>query len=364
MRKHSSIFVAVILGTRPEIIKLSPIIRELKRRNIRFFILHTNQHYSRQMDAIFLHELELPKAKYNLGINADNHGRMVGEMLMKIEDILMTEKPSHVIVQGDTNTTLAGALAASKIGITVLHIEAGLRSYDRTMPEELNRVAADHFADLLFCPTERQAMIAIDREGIDKNTVFVTGNTIVDSLYQNQKIAKRHAAYKHYRKENYFLVTMHRPSNVDDENMLRNRMATLEAIADKFETPIYFPIHPRTAKQIERFHITFNAAAIIVMQPVGYLEMLTMMQHAKLILTDSGGLQEEACILHVPCVTLRDNTERPETVEVGANIITGNDQKKVLRAVNKMLKAKRNWYNPFGDGKSSQRICRVLIMKS
>jgi UDP-N-acetylglucosamine 2-epimerase (non-hydrolysing) len=351
--------IAIVLGTRPEIIKLSPIVRECQKRNLDFFILHTNQHFSANMDQVFFDELELPQPKYNLNIQESLHGKMTGRMLIGIEEVLLQEKPDWVLVQGDTNTVLAGGFAAAKLQIKVGHVEAGLRSYDRTMPEELNRIVTDHLSDALFSPTQKQADI-LKNEGIDQKKIFVTGNTIVDAVFQNREIVKKHSEYDHYKDERYALLTMHRPSNVDDKETLQRIIDALTQASIENDLPIYFPIHPRTRKNLESFGIQFNETQIKLMDPVGYLEMLALEQNAKVILTDSGGLQEEACILGVPCVTLRENTERPETVEVGASVLAGSDSEKIKLELSDSLRNSHSWLNPFGGGNSALNIVSVL----
>jgi len=355
----NSMKYAVILGTRPEIIKLSPIVRECQKRDQDFFIIHTNQHFSANMDQVFFDELELPQPKYNLNIQESFHGKMTGRMLEGIEAVLIEEKRDWVMVQGDTNTVLAGGLAAAKLGIKVAHVEAGLRSYDRTMPEELNRVVTDHLSDALFAPTQKQADILLG-EGIDQAKIKVTGNTIVDAVYQNREIAKKHQEYEHYQDERYALLTMHRPANVDDKETLERIISALTQASLDSNLPIYFPIHPRTRKSIEKFGIQLDEDVFKLMEPVGYLEMLVLEQKAKVILTESRGLQEEACILGVPCVTLRDNTERPETVEVGASVLVGSTPDKILSAIFQSLEPHQSWPNPFGEGSSSAKILTIL----
>jgi len=349
--------IAIIFGTRPEIIKLSPVIRELQRKKVDFFIIHSNQHYSPKMDEIFLKELKLPGAKYNLNVGSGLHGEMTAKILSGTEKVLLQEKPNIVIVQGDTNTVLAGALAASKLEIEVAHIEAGLRSYDRTMPEETNRILADHMSSFLFAPTRTQSDILLG-EGIDPKKIFVVGNTIVDAVMENLKIAETKSKYFHYQKEKYFLLTMHRPSNVDSKDRLLALLNSLTAVSKTFGYPIYYPIHPRTKKQLELFKLNLNPKYIKVTEPVGYLEMLIMEKYSQVIFTDSGGLQEEACILQVPCITLRDNTERPETITVGANLLA--TPQNLLSQTKIMLSKPKNWPNPFGDGTASQQIFSVL----
>ncbi len=355
--------IAVILGTRPEIIKLSSIIRELENQKINYFIIHTNQHYSENMDAIFFEELELPKPKYNLGIGSGTHGEMTAKMLIGIEKILIEENPNWIIVQGDTNTVLAGALAASKLQIKIAHVEAGLRSYDRSMPEEINRIVTDQVSSALFTPTQKQSDI-LYKENISKEKVFEVGNTIVDAVIQNQELIEKHAKFNHYKNENYFLLTTHRPSNVDNKENLTELIESITEISKKYKYFTYFPIHPRTKKQIENFKIQIDQNFIKLLEPVGYLEMLALEKNSRLIFTDSGGIQEEACILNIPSVTLRENTERPETINVGASILVGHDKEKIKNAVKTMLSSGKNWLNPFGNGDSSKKIIKIIQSES
>ena len=353
--------ISIILGTRPEIIKMSPVIRELENQTLDYFILHTGQHYSYNLDKIFFEDLELPAAKYNLDVGSGTHAEETGKMLIGIEKVLKEEKPDVVLVEGDTNTVLAGALAASKLHIKVGHVEAGLRSYDRTMPEEINRVLADHVSDYLFAPTE-QAKQNLLREGIEENKIFVTGNTIVDAVYQNLGIAERKVDVLNklnLSSKEYFLITAHRQENVDIKERLKGILEGLELVYDEFNFPIIYPIHPRTMKKINEFGLEVQNG-IRLIEPRGFLEFLQLEANAKLVLTDSGGVQEEACILKVPCVTLRDNTERPETLEVGSNILAGVNQNKILEDVKFMLNKERNWKNPFGDGWAGSMIIKIL----
>lgn len=349
---------AIIIGTRPEIIKMSPIMRILEEED---FIIHTNQHYSENMDRIFLDELEVPQAKYNLNIGSGTHGDQTGRMLVEIEKVLEKEKPDVVLVQGDTNTVLAGAIAAAKIHIKVAHIEAGLRSYDREMPEELNRIMTDHISDYLFTPTKNQEKIALE-ENIEKEKIFTVGNTIVDAVKQNMKIAKQKSTIikdLDLKEKEYIIITSHRPSNVDNEKSLQKIIDTIEEIATDYNQKIIFPIHPRTKNNIEKFKIKVPNV-INIIDPVGYLDMLQLISNSKIILTDSGGIQEEACIMGVPCITLRENTERPETVDVGASILAGNDKKRIIEAYEVFQKKDVAWTNPFGDGTAGEKIMKIL----
>jgi UDP-N-acetylglucosamine 2-epimerase (non-hydrolysing) len=352
--------IAIILGTRPEIIKMAPIIRECERRKLDYFVLHTGQHYSHQMDSIFFEQLELPAARYNLDVGSGTHAEQTGRIMAGVEKVLMAERPDVVLVQGDTNTVLAGALAASKLQIKVGHVEAGLRSYDRTMPEEINRVVADHISDYLFAPTEISRE-NLRKEGIAEEKIHVTGNTIVDSVYQNLEIAKRKVnvlADLDLEPKGYFLVTAHRAENVDNSNRLGEILKGLELVSREFSLPVVFPVHPRTRKMVAEFGFEFDGIRAI--EPLGFLEFLQLEANARLVLTDSGGVQEETCILGVPCVTLRDNTERPETLNVGSNTLAGARAGRILDGAGRMMAQENGWRNPFGDGRAGESILKHL----
>jgi len=361
--------IAVVLGTRPEIIKLSALIRLLEKRRSPYFLLHTGQHYSYEMDRLFFKELELPEPKYQLNVHqapSSGHGHHVGRMLPEMENILLKERPHTVLVQGDTNTVLAGALVASKIhGMKIGHVEAGLRSGDREMPEEINRILTDHISDYLFPPTPDAAR-TLKAEGIPSRKIFMTGNTIVDAVQQNLALAKRKRGALPYglsEKKDYFLMTLHRQENVDDPKRLASILKGLEAVSEHFETPILFPAHPRTVKMLKHFGLTLPRR-LRIEAPAGFLDFLRLEESARLILSDSGGVQEEACILRVPCVTLRTSTERPETVDAGGNIIAGYHPTEILNAAKRMIGKPRRWKNPFGDGRASERILRIVESKS
>ncbi len=353
--------IAIILGTRPEIVKCSPIIRECQRLGLDFFILHTGQHYSYLMDKVFFEQLELPSAKYNLDVGSGDHGKQTGVMLGGIEKILKSEKPDVALVQGDTNTVLAGAIAAVKLGIKVGHVEAGLRSYDRTMPEEINRVLADHCSDYLFAPTPKSKEILL-HEGIPEEQIFMVGNTAVDAVYQNLEIAKSKNQILNslgLEAGKFMLATSHRQENVDDKQRFYGIIKGLQLVQKEFGVPLIYPIHPRARKQLELFNI--DTAELTLVEPLDYLGFLNLESKAMLVLSDSGGVQEETCILDVPCVTLRDNTERPETIEVGSNTLAGTSSERIIEAAKIMVKRQRGWVNPFGDGKTAQRIINILM---
>lgn len=352
--------IAIVLGTRPEIIKMAPVIRLLETKQIPYVVIHSNQHYSPNMDAVFFKELHLPKPVYNLGIGSADHGNQTGNMLIKIEEILLKQQPDVVLSQGDTNTVLAGILAASKQNIPTGHVEAGLRSYDRRMPEEKNRIICDVISDYLFAPTMVQKNILLG-EGIPENRIFVTGNTIVDAVMQHKKFAKEQSKMMstlNLKPKQYALLTAHRALNVDTKEALEKLVSLIDQIKDITGLEVVYPIHPRTKAKLDHFHLHISNA--MCMEPLGYLDFLALELDASLIITDSGGIQEEACILQVPCITIRENTERPETLTVGANKLIGLDIDCFKEAVRYYQKSNTGWENPFGDGHTSEKILEVI----
>jgi len=354
--------VAIVLGTRPELIKMSPVIRALEKAHAPFFILHTGQHYSYAMDNVFFEQLGLPPARYNLEIGSGRHGEQTGKMLIGVEKVLQAEQPDIVLVEGDTNSVLAGALAASKLHIKVGHVEAGLRSYDRQMPEEINRILTDHCSDYLFAPSE-MAKATLLGEGIPEARIFVTGNTIVDAIFQHLGIARNNADTDlkalNVQPRNYFLVTLHRQENVDDRARFASILEGLDRIAAEFDIPVVYPAHPRSRKMMQQFAL--NPANLRLIEPLSFLAFLQLEGNARLILTDSGGVQQEACILGVPCVTLRDNTEWVETLEVGANLLAGAQPDRIVTATALMLARRNDWTNPFGDGTAGETIVKTVL---
>jgi len=363
-----------IFGTRPEIIKLSPLIKLCRAKKVPFFCIHTGQHYSYDMDEIFFRDLELPSPDYKLHIRSKapfRQGEHTGRMLIDIEHILLKEKPYSVVVQGDTNTVLAGALSAEKISTTmsftglhikVAHVEAGLRSYDRNMPEEVNRFIADHLSDYLFTPTAKEKQILL-KEGAPPGWIHVTGNTIVDALRLHLGNAQERKSILDelgLLKGSYILLTLHRQENVDSKRSFGDIIRGISLVGKEVKLPIIFPMHPRTKKMLQKHKLRLPSC-VRVIEPVGFMDFLQLEANARLAMTDSGGVQEETCILKVPCVTLRHNTERPETVEVGSNIVAGTEPGSILRAARKMLKAKRMWRQPFGDGKASERMLEIML---
>ncbi|MCF7831362.1 MAG: UDP-N-acetylglucosamine 2-epimerase (non-hydrolyzing) [Candidatus Pacebacteria bacterium] len=349
----------ILLGTRPEIIKLSSIIRFFEKHNLDYFIIHTNQHYSENMDKIFFDRLRLPSPKYNLNVGSLSQGNQTGRMLAEIENVLLIEKPELLLVQGDTNSVLAGALAACKLGIKVGHIEAGLRSYDRSMPEEINRIVSDHVSDYLFCPTEKQRGILLG-EGIIDDKIFVTGNTIVDAVLESKSLLQKKILESNNLKENkYILVTMHRPSNVDKEDILSQHLENISRLSNDYNLDVIFPIHPRTLKNIKEFNLKIPDK-IKIIEPVDFLELLSLEFYSKIILTDSGGILEEACILGIPTLNLRENTERPECVEIGASKTVGSSYDLLKKGYDYFIHNNKQWVHPFGLN-PTQKIIDFLM---
>lgn len=357
--------IATVLGTRPEIIKMAPIIDEIKKRGIEQILIHTGQHYDKEMSDNFFKDLEIPLPDYNIHVGSGTHGKQTGLMMDGIEEVLLREKPDIVLVQGDTNAVLAGALVASKLHIAVGHVEAGLRSFDMTMPEEINRRAADVCSSMYFIPTEKSAINLLS-EGFSHKNLFITGNTVVDACFRHLEIAKKRGIEEESLKnlnidgmDNILTLTMHRAENVDDKSRVIN---IIEALKELTNTNIIFPIHPRTKKTLENFDLFDefnNLEHVHIIKPLGYLDFLLLTSKSSLILTDSGGLQEEAITLNIPALTLRYNTERPETVTAGGNILVGSNKDAILKNVNKILNDEefannmKNAINPYGVGDSA-----------
>lgn len=344
--------LCILVGTRPEIIKMAPVIRGLQQKKKPFILVHSNQHYTAALDAIFFRELQLPLPDFNLHAGSGTHAEQTAKILVSFEKICLEQQPSIVLVHGDTNTALAGALVGKKLHIPVAHVEAGLRSFDERMPEEINRCIIDRVANILFAPTE-QACKQLKKEGIDKTKIVHTGNTIVDSVHQNMHLAQERAPLF---TGNAVLVTTHRPSNVDTDEALIKVIAAVQIIAQKTQSHIYWLLHPRCAERVKMYAAATNE--ITCLDPVGYLDMLRMIMDASLIVTDSGGVQEEAFILKKPLITLRDTTERPETLS--ANFLCDTDTKKIEQALDAYKKGAVQWNNTLGSGDATQKIIDTL----
>ena len=377
--------VTHIVGARPNFMKVAPLMREMSRYPQKFdqLLVHTGQHYDEEMSKSFFNDLKLTEPDIYLGVGSGTHAEQTGKIMIEFERVCFQEKPDLVIVVGDVNSTIACALVAAKHCIPVAHIEAGLRSFDRTMPEEINRVITDRLSDYLFTTCEDADQNLIE-EGISENKIFFVGNAMIDSLLNHIKIAKNSIILEKLglRKNNnikkYGLVTLHRPSNVDNKKIFKGILDALKEIAK--EIPIIFPAHPRTIKQIKNFkliemvnyeenflpnELKNTDQNIVTIPPLGYLDFLCLMTNAKMVLTDSGGIQEETTILGIPCLTLRNNTERPITVKEGTNIVVGNDPEKIMEIAFSVLKngISRKRIPKYWDGKAAERIVKVLLTK-
>jgi UDP-N-acetylglucosamine 2-epimerase (non-hydrolysing) len=359
----------LVLGARPQIIKSAPIIREaLRRAEIELQLVHTGQHYDYEMSKIFFNELELPNPLINLGVGSGPHAWQTGRMMVGLEKVMLKLEPDLVLVPGDTNSTLAGALAAVKLHVPVGHVEAGARSYDIRMPEEVNRRLTDHCSRFLFAPTENCAK-NLEKEGLAKEHISLSGDTMYDALlYHLPKALKTDVLDRFDLKDDdYGVVTLHRPENVDDPKRLRN---ISEALMQLKDLTMLFPVHPRAKKRLRATGLLKHlrkAEHLRLVDPIGYLDMLHLVKRAKIIFTDSGGLQKEAFWLGTSCITFRDRTEWVETVELGVNVLVGDNKKLINRKVkeyleNEDLKVKfKNMSNPFGRGDAARKILNVLI---
>ena len=347
--------IVSIIGARPQFIKAAAVSRLLRKQHTEILV-HTGQHYDANMSAIFFDELGIPKPEVNLKIGSGRHGAQTGAMLAHIEEILLKEKPDWVLIYGDTNSTLAGALAAAKLHIPVAHVEAGLRSFNRKMPEEVNRVLADHVSTLLLCSSQT-AVDNLAVEGITQG-VHLIGDVMLDAQnYAVKQAAKRSniLAKLALKPGKFMLATVHRAENTDDEVRLRGILSAFEAV----KAPVVLPIHPRTRKMIEVFNLKSKIQNLKLIEPVGYLDMVMLEKSARMILTDSGGIQKEAYWLGVPCITLRDETEWPETVETGWNVIVGADEARIVEAARGFARPEAH---PalYGDGMAGRRCVALL----
>lgn len=357
--------IGIVLGTRPEIIKMASVIDEIENTGNECIIIHTGQHYDEEMSKQFFTDLKLQLPNYNIGIGSNTAIQQISKIISELESILSEEKIDIILVQGDTNAVLAGALAANKLKIPVGHVEAGLRSFDKNMPEEINRIVADSCSSIFFVPTKETA-INLQNEGIDHDAIYVTGNTIVDACYRNLDIAIEKSTVKDIIEfEEFIVLTLHRAENVDDIDRLESIVNSLLNIKHN----IVFPVHPHTKKSLNEYGLyekLLNADHIQIIKPVGYLDFLYLLSNSQLVLTDSGGVQEEAITLNVPCITLRYNTERPETILAGGNVLAGTNEEEIMGNINNILNNKdvydemANAINPYGDGNSSKIILKII----
>jgi len=364
LNRKKNITIVNIVGARPNFIKICPIIKSMNmEKRIKNILIHTGQHYDYEMSTLFFTELGIKEPEIYLGIGAGSQAEQTGRIMIALEKELMKIRPDMVCVVGDVNSTMAAALVAAKLCIPLAHVEAGLRSRDLTMPEEINRIVTDRLSDLLFTTSE-DAIDNLMAEGVHRKKIYFTGNVMIDTLMLLKKKAEALQAYNKYslRKNNYVLVTLHRPSNVDSKKNLTSIIKELVSISK--QTPIIFPIHPRTEKKLKDFGLieALKNGNITLTQPIGYIENLSLLLNSKFVITDSGGIQEETTVMHIPCLTLRNSTERPITAEIGTNTVIGLDMNKLRKNVALILsgKYKKGKIPKYWDGKSSGRITGII----
>ncbi|OGW36767.1 MAG: UDP-N-acetylglucosamine 2-epimerase [Nitrospirae bacterium RBG_13_39_12] len=387
--------ILLIAGARPNFMKIAPLVHELKARSktqgawrkklglksreLEYKIVHTGQHYDYEMSKVFFEELDIPEPDFFLGAGSGTHAVQTAKIMTVFERVCLQEKPDVVVVVGDVNSTLACSVTAKKLNIKVAHVEAGLRSFDMTMPEEINRIVTDSVSDYLFV-SEKSGIDNLKREGKNRKQIFFAGNIMIDTLYyglkkiENKKLRKSeiekkilspelHAPGTMRHADSYAVVTLHRPSNVDDKDKLEDILLALKKISEDMD--IYFPVHPRTEKNINDFKLNYllEGSSIKVTPPLSYLEFLSLWRDAALVLTDSGGIQEETTVLGIPCFTIRENTERPVTIKKGTNVLVGTNGKGILKAYKRFKKGriKKGRVPKYWDGKTAQRIVKILI---
>jgi UDP-N-acetylglucosamine 2-epimerase (non-hydrolysing) len=361
-----------VVGARPNFMKVAPIVEAMRRRPREFAptVVHTGQHYDAQMSDAFFRDLGLPRPDVHLEVGSASHAQQTAAVMQRFEPVVLAEKPDWVLVVGDVNSTLACALVCSKSGFPVAHVEAGLRSRDRTMPEEINRVLTDQIADLLLTPS-RDADRNLLAEGVPAERIRLVGNVMIDSLLKNLALAERSKVREELNVEgrDYAVVTLHRPSNVDDAGVLRGILSALSELAKRL--PVVFPIHPRTRKMLAEFGLggrVESEGGLMLTEPLGYLDFLRLYSGARLVLTDSGGIQEETTALGIPCLTLRENTERPVTVEMGTNRVVGSNPVRILNEAGAALARPRATNEtprvPLWDGKTADRILDAIAESS
>ncbi len=355
--------VILVAGARPNFMKIAPIHKQLRHRGVNTLLVHTGQHYDHNMSQVFFDELGIPEPDIHMGVGSDSHSRQTAKIMIHFEDVCLEHNPRMVVVVGDVNSTLACAITAKKLGITVAHVEAGLRSRDIQMPEEINRVLTDRISDLLFT-TSRGANENLFSEGCSSESIFFVGNVMIDSLYKAVKHSQKSTILKDIGvvEQGYCLVTMHRPSNVDNLSTLSGLILALEQISR--EIPIIIPAHPRTVHSLERFEMADrirNNNQIYLIPAQGYFDFINLVKNSKFVMTDSGGLQEESTILGVQCLTLRKNTERPITVTQGTNKVVGTETKDIIDAFHNLDFSKKTQSPEYWDGKTAHRIAKVIV---
>jgi|TARA_Y100000294_G_scaffold177919_1_gene205645 UDP-N-acetylglucosamine 2-epimerase (non-hydrolysing) len=355
-----------VVGTRPNFMKIAPLVEEFEKHNVGHVLVHTGQHYDREMSKLFFDELEIPKPDADLGVGSGTRDEQIKSIKEKLEPIMNKEKPDVVVVVGDVNSTLAAAQTANKLGIKVAHVEAGLRSFDNTMPEEFNRIETDKISDFLFT-TEKSGNSNLLEGGISKDKIFFVGNVMIDTLLRHKRKARQSKILEklYLGKNDYCTLTLHRPSNVDSKKDFEYILSILGKIQEKIK--VIFPIHPRARKNATLYGLDYkikNMKSLVLIEPLGYLDFLCLMSNSKFVLTDSGGIQEETTVLGVPCITLRKSTERPVTVEQGTNLLVSVDKDKVVEKVISVIdgRADLNGKIPeLWDGRAAGRITKILL---
>ncbi|WP_404449358.1 UDP-N-acetylglucosamine 2-epimerase (non-hydrolyzing) [Sutcliffiella horikoshii] len=355
--------IAVIVGTRPELIKMAVLIKELKKRDPNHLFIHSGQHYDYFMDGMVMELFKLPTPDHHLGVGSGSHSETTAKIMVQMEELIIKQNINLVVVHGDTNTTLAASLAACKTNAKIAHVEAGLRSYDRSMPEETNRVIVDHLSYYLFCPTEG-SVENLKKEGINTG-IHLVGQSIVDAVTYISNGVPPSILDKHSLKsKSYLFATCHRQENTDNSKRLNGIMEALQQLATQTSLKVVLALHPRTKKILIKNnllgHLKNHPNILVLDPPPNFHETIHLQQHAKIVLTDSGGLQEESCILGTPCITLRDNTERPETVECGANTLAGFDSFKIIQSVETILNTPAVWNHPYGSAGISANIIDIM----
>ncbi len=368
--------LCLVAGARPNFVKIAPLMRAIGRADasgrvrLRPHLVHTGQHYHKGLSDVFFQELGIPEPEVNLGVGSNTQAKQTAAVMIRFEEYCKNTRPQMVVVVGDVNSTLACSIVAAKMGIPVAHVEAGLRSFDRSMPEEINRMVTDRLSDLLFV-SEESGVRNLRKEGVDEEKIHFVGNVMIDTLLESlQKLKKR--PIMETSPFPYGLVTLHRPSNVDTREMLTHVVAILEQLSA--ELPLLFPVHPRTVARFKEFHLERHlqwhdkmvsldgSKGLHAVPPLGYMEFLDLMRRAKVVFTDSGGVQEETTVLGIPCITLRENTERPVTITLGTNVLVGTDKEKIVAAFEEALSGGKNGrVPPLWDGRTAERIVRVIL---
>ncbi len=349
-----------IVGARPNFMKVAPVLGALQgRENVVQTLIHTGQHYDVNMSEVFFSQLGIPAPDVNLAVGSGSHAQQTAEIMIRLEPVIIERRPDIVLVYGDVNSTVATVLVCAKLGVRVGHVEAGLRSFDRTMPEEINRLVTDQLADLLFTPSE-DGDENLRREGIPAERIFLVGNVMIDSLVRLLPVARK--SNRNGLPDRYALVTLHRPANVDDSVRLKGILESLLEV--NRDLAVVFPTHPRTRKRIDDFG--FNAEQLRLLDPCPYVDFLGLQSRATVVITDSGGIQEETTYLGVPCLTVRENTERPITVSMGTNVLVGRDPEKLRTELARVLsgKTKKGTIPPLWDGHAGERIADALMRMS